>query len=244
VVSQFGTAPGKYEIREPGDVFSGFVRDRNGRSWNDRNSELFRRPSGNGFSLALRPSMRFSQLDALSAFTPGRTPRNISFPGFSKCGLCESNVVLISGRGGVGWAKYGCPLHHRRDLCANALAVRRDSLKRELITGLHWEVLREDVAAYALEEFKHQLQARLARLQEIEQFVQKRLQDIRGLLFADVPRAKAELSKQTLHGNHSYARRIDLPDFRGLEPARRTFGWCRGPVCTVRPYAFSLSLTA
>jgi len=34
-----------------------------------------------------------------------------------------------------------------------------------------------------------------ARLREIEEFVQKRLQDIRGLLFADVPRAKAELSK-------------------------------------------------
>jgi hypothetical protein len=34
-----------------------------------------------------------------------------------------------------------------------------------------------------------------ARLQEIEQFVQKRLHDVRGLLFADVPRAKAELSK-------------------------------------------------
>jgi hypothetical protein len=34
-----------------------------------------------------------------------------------------------------------------------------------------------------------------ARLREIEDFVQKRLQDIRGLLFAGVPRAKAELSK-------------------------------------------------
>jgi len=119
-------------------------------------------------------------------------------------------------------------------------------------------VLREDVAAFALEEFKHQLRARLedtrshlasmrnkreklkteivnlaraiaeghrsaalldelgkrereldsisellaadgrgldARIREIEEFVQKRLQDIRGLLFADVPRAKVELSK-------------------------------------------------
>jgi hypothetical protein len=35
-----------------------------------------------------------------------------------------------------------------------------------------------------------------ARLQEIDAFVQKRLQDSRGLLFADVPRAKAELSKR------------------------------------------------
>jgi hypothetical protein len=34
-----------------------------------------------------------------------------------------------------------------------------------------------------------------ARFREIEEFVQKRLQDIRGLLFADVPRTKVELSK-------------------------------------------------
>jgi hypothetical protein len=36
-----------------------------------------------------------------------------------------------------------------------------------------------------------------ARFQGIEEFVLKRLQDIRGLLLADVPRAKAELSKHT-----------------------------------------------
>ena len=181
------------------------------------------------------------------------------FSGFLKCGLCSSNIVLISGRGGAGWAKYGCPHHQNRGICSNALVVRRDSIERELISGLSREVLREDLAAYAIEEFKRQLQARLvaarshlgvlrarreklkaeianlacavadghnspalfgelgkrerelegiseqllaadgtgfdARLQEIEQFVQKRLQDVRRLLFADVPRAKAELSK-------------------------------------------------
>jgi site-specific DNA recombinase len=181
------------------------------------------------------------------------------FSGFLKCGLCGSNIVLISGRGGVGWAKYGCPLHQNRGICDNALVVRRDRIEQELISGLQREVLREDIAAFALDEFKRQLRARLsdarshlavmrnkreklkveignlaraiaeghssaalldelgkrereldsiseelltadgngldARLQEIEKFVQKRLQDIRGLLFADVPRAKAELSK-------------------------------------------------
>ena len=65
-----------------------------------------------------------------------------------------------------------------------------------------------------------------ARFREIEEFVQKRLQDIRGLLFADVPRAKAELSK------HCTAITLTLKDrrsqSRGLEPTRRTFGWCRG----------------
>jgi DNA anti-recombination protein RmuC len=148
-------------------------------------------------------------------------------------------------------------------MCANELVVRRDRIEQELISGLQREVLREDVAAFALEEFKRQLRARLedtrshlatmrnkreklkteianlaraiaeghrstalleelgkrereldsiseellaadgrgldARFREIEEFVQKRLQDIRGLLMADVPRAKSELSKQSKH---------------------------------------------
>jgi hypothetical protein len=139
------------------------------------------------------------------------------------------------------------------------LVVRRDALERELIEGLSREVLCQGRAAFALEEFKRQLQERLtaarshlgvlrakreklkteisnlaravaeghsstallielgkrerelegiseqllaadgtgfdARLQEIERFVQQRLQDVRALLLADVPRAKAELSK-------------------------------------------------
>jgi site-specific DNA recombinase len=83
------------------------------------------------------------------------------FSGFLICGLCGSNVVLISGRGGVGWAKYGCPLHQNPGICSNALVVRRDSIEREIVEGLQREVLRDDVAAYALEEFKRQLQARL-----------------------------------------------------------------------------------
>jgi hypothetical protein len=40
------------------------------------------------------------------------------FSGFLKCGLCGSNIVLISGRGGAGWAKYGCPLHQNHGMCA------------------------------------------------------------------------------------------------------------------------------
>jgi DNA invertase Pin-like site-specific DNA recombinase len=83
------------------------------------------------------------------------------FSGFLKCGLCSSNIVLISGRGGAGWAKYGCPLHQNRGMCANELVVRRDRIEQELISGLQREVLREDVAAFALEEFKRQLRARL-----------------------------------------------------------------------------------
>jgi hypothetical protein len=132
-------------------------------------------------------------------------------------------------------------------------------LEQDLITGLRREVLHEDIAAFAIEEFRRQLHARLesarsrlgtlrnrreklkaeianlanaiaeghgsaalmaepakgekeldsisdqlfstdgrgldAKLNEMQEFVRKRLQYVRGLLFADVPRAKAELSK-------------------------------------------------
>ena len=181
------------------------------------------------------------------------------FSGFLKCGVCGSNIVLISGRGGVGWAKYGCPMNQNRGMCANSVVVRRDRLEAELIFGFKREVIREDLAAFAIAEFKRQLQARLddtkthlaekrakreklkseianlahviadghksaalleelhrreaelegiseellatdargqeARFLEIERFVKNRLQEIGALLAADVPRAKAELSK-------------------------------------------------
>jgi hypothetical protein len=170
--------------------------------------------------------------------------------------------------------------------------IRRDVIEAEILTGLKREVIREDLAAFALEEFKRQLQARLndtrshlsvvrvkreklkseisnlagiiasghqssallgelskreaqlgaindellaadgngldARFQEMESFVQKRLQDIRGLLDADVPRAKAELA-EALHCNHDNAGRGLIQNSGGLEFTWRTFGWCRRP---------------
>jgi hypothetical protein len=200
-----------------------------------------------------RVQSRLATVNAMfsSGRAAGLTSRSYTakylFSGFLECGLCGSNVVLISGRGGDGWAKYGCPLHQKRGTCSNALVVRRDSIEREIIEGLQREVLRDDIAANALGEFKRQLQSRLqgarfhlavlrakreklkseitnlaraiadghsstallsklgkrereqdkisddllaadgrgfdAKLQEIETFVQKRLQDIRGMLF-------------------------------------------------------------
>jgi len=34
---------------------------------------------------------------------------------------------------------------------------------------------------------------------------------------------------EALHGHNPDTRRIDVPNCGRLEPARRTFGWCRGP---------------
>jgi chromosome segregation ATPase len=175
------------------------------------------------------------------------------------------------------------------------------------LSGLQREVLREDVASFALEEFKRQLRARLddtrshlatmrnkreklkseianlaravaeghrsaalldelgkreaeldsiseellaadgrgldSRLKEIEEFVQKRLQDIRGLLFTDVARGKAELSKHctaitlTPDGS-SFQIAVDWNALGGRS------GGAGGPDCTVRSVSFCLPVAA
>lgn len=67
-----------------------------------------------------------------------------------------------------------------------------------------------------------------AKLKEIEEFVMRRLADIRGILTGDVQRAKSELVKHCTEIT-SDSRRANLRDKRGLELVGRTFGWCRGP---------------
>ncbi len=81
--------------------------------------------------------------------------------GFLRCGLCGSKMVVVSGRGQSGRARYGCPLKHARGICANSLHVRQDHLEREVIEGLQREVLHEDVVRYALAKFKMELVERL-----------------------------------------------------------------------------------
>ena len=168
-------------------------------------------------------------------------------------------MVVVSGRGQSERARYGCPMKHARGICTNDLHIRQDRLEKEVISGLQRQVLREDVAAYALAEFKRQYKEKLegvrshlgamqqerekvkleignlaaviaqgrqspallaklekrerrlteisdeifsssengldAKLNEIEEFVMRRLGDIHGLLTGDVQRAKSELAK-------------------------------------------------
>jgi phage shock protein A len=52
-------------------------------------------------------------------------------------------------------------MKHARGICANNLHLRQDMLEREILGGLQSRVLREDVAAYALAEFKRQLKQKL-----------------------------------------------------------------------------------
>jgi hypothetical protein len=70
-------------------------------------------------------------------------------------------MVVVSGRGQSGRARYGCPLKHARGICKNSLHIRQDNLEREVLEGLQREMLSEDVVRYALTQFKQQLHERL-----------------------------------------------------------------------------------
>jgi site-specific DNA recombinase len=97
--------------------------------------------------------------------SPGLCCRSFSaqylLSGFLKCGVCESKMVVVSGRGQSGRARYGCPMKHARGVCTNNLHIRQDRLEREVVSGLQRQVLREDVASYALAEFKRQYKAKV-----------------------------------------------------------------------------------
>jgi phage shock protein A len=76
-------------------------------------------------------------------------------------------------------------------MCANALVVRRDRIEQELISGLQREVLREDVAAFALEEFKRQLRARLEETRSHLEVMRNKREKLKAEI-ANLARAIAE----------------------------------------------------
>jgi DNA invertase Pin-like site-specific DNA recombinase len=97
--------------------------------------------------------------------SPGLCCRSYSaqylLSGFLKCGVCGSKMVVVSGRGQCGRARYGCPMKHARGICSNSLHLRQDMLEREILSGLQSRVLHDDVAAYALAEFRRQYKAKV-----------------------------------------------------------------------------------
>jgi site-specific DNA recombinase len=78
-----------------------------------------------------------------TAFTSGTSPglcsRAYSAPYllscFLRCGVCGSNMVIVSGRGQCGRSRYGCPLMHSRGICSNSLHIRQDTLEQEVLGG-------------------------------------------------------------------------------------------------------------
>lgn len=100
------------------------------------------------------------------------------FSGLLKCGVCGSNMTIVSGRGRNNpSARYGCPRNALQGVCGNSLKVLRAVLEQILLEKLQNQVLRPEVIEYTLEAFEKRLMAALEnRTDEFEQMRRRKVE--------------------------------------------------------------------
>ena len=81
------------------------------------------------------------------------TSRRYLFSGLLRCGVCQANVVIGSGK--APNAYYGCAYHRKRGVCGNKLTIKQRHLEEQLIGRL--------VAVLRAPEFKAEIQKEFAR---------------------------------------------------------------------------------
>ena len=111
-------------------------------------------------------SKRFGSYMTVGGQTRTERSRRYLFSGFLACGVCGSNMVIVSGNGRRGYVKYGCPSHRYRGVCANSVMIRQDRLEDQLLAGLTERVLRPEMLEYTFQRFWEELQRRLRQIQE------------------------------------------------------------------------------
>jgi site-specific DNA recombinase len=111
-------------------------------------------------------SKRFGSYMTVGGQTRTERSRRYLFSGFLACGVCGSNMVIVSGNGRRGYVKYGCPSHRYRGVCANSVMIRQDRLEDQLLAGLTERVLRPEMLEYTFQRFSEELQRRLRQIQE------------------------------------------------------------------------------
>jgi site-specific DNA recombinase len=93
------------------------------------------------------------------------------FSGLLRCGVCKSNITIVSGGGKNSSARYGCPMHYFRGTCSNNAGIRRETLEKTLLEGLQTAVLRPEVVEYTLSRFESELKSKLSQMTgELEGF--------------------------------------------------------------------------
>jgi site-specific DNA recombinase len=102
----------------------------------------------------------------LGGFNRTEKCRRYLFSGFLLCGICGSNMVIVSGSGLRGYVKYGCPSHRYRGTCSSSLMIRQDRLEDQLIWGLSDKIFRPEMLEYAVNRFAEELHRRLEQMQK------------------------------------------------------------------------------
>jgi site-specific DNA recombinase len=91
--------------------------------------------------------------------------RTYLFSGLLACGLCQSNMVIVSGGGKRGYVKYGCHTHKHAGVCANNWTIRRDRLEEQLLAEIEQRVFQPGVIDYLIKRCEDELQRRLKEIE-------------------------------------------------------------------------------
>jgi hypothetical protein len=79
--------------------------------------------------------------------------------GFLKCNCCGANLVIVSGRGGGRWSRYGCSQRWNRGACKNDLTVRRADVEAAFFGELQSFASLNHAIEFLFPEFVSQLRA-------------------------------------------------------------------------------------
>jgi site-specific DNA recombinase len=97
---------------------------------------------------------------------PGMTKRSASvkylFSGLLKCGMCEANLTIVTGRGKDHKSSaYGCPHHLNRGTCSNDLRIRRNLVENQLLAGLSDLLLADNAVDYCVSQLASALSEKI-----------------------------------------------------------------------------------
>ena len=90
--------------------------------------------------------------------------RRYLFSGILVCGVCNSRMVIGSGRGKRGYVKYACPSHRYRGVCSNKLTIRQDRIEEQLLAALEDRLLKPEMLDYVIQLVNIELRHRLAEI--------------------------------------------------------------------------------
>lgn len=98
------------------------------------------------------------------------------FSGLLQCGLCEASITIGSGKGLN--ARYGCPYHRFRGVCANKTTILRLKLEAQLLGMIVEAIQAPGYTDLLVTEFKRQLAVELESRKTAEQQALSRSGDL------------------------------------------------------------------
>ena len=150
----------------------------------------------NGVQAAIKEKQRFGNARC-GGMNRTEESRRYLFSGILRCGKCSSRMVIVSGRGKRGYAKYGCPSHRYRGICENTLTIRQERLEEQLLGALEQRVLRPEILDYTLRKFREQLRKRLDEI--------RKQGSARNSTLSDLHRERRELQEKAMRVSNAIA---------------------------------------